>query len=316
MFLYKTFNPFEMTSTLIIKVGAAGDVVRSTVLFHAIEGDIYWITAQDNMGLFPDNVPALKGLASVEQVPGYFFEIEFDEIINLEENLETAQLAARFKTKRRTGIYLQDGQLVYSPESAGWYDLSLVSIYGEKVANELKYANTKSYQEHLYNMVGKRFAGERYLIYAGSTQQRNIKSVRVGIERRSGNTWPNKQWGGYDELAGMLTEKGYEVVFFKNMPTLREYMDDIRQCQLFISGDTLGMHVALGYEIPAIAIFNCTSPQEIYSYGLLRKVVSSLLREVYYQTGCRQDVIDSVKVEDILEKVEEWEYSLSGIEKH
>ncbi len=296
-----------MATTLIIKTGAAGDVVRSTVLLHALKGDVYWITAKHNMPLFPDSLPLLKELASIDQVPPHFFELEFDEIINLEEDVSTAQLAQRFKAVKRTGIYIHEGKLLYSPGSAPWYDTSLVSVYGKERANELKYANTKSYQEHLYEMIGKEFRGENYLLYGNETRAEPTRPVKIGIEKRAGGVWPNKQWWGYDQLGEILEKRGYEIFFFHERASLREYLQDIKQCELFISGDTLGMHVALGYNIPTIAIFNCTSPQEIYSYGLLSKVISPLLHEVYYQTGFRSEVVNSVRIEEVLNKVEEWE---------
>jgi heptosyltransferase II len=55
----------------------------------------------------------------------------------------------------------------------------------------------------------------------------------------------------------------------------------------------------MAYHIPSIAIFNCTSPAEIYDYGTLKKVVSPLLHQAFYKTHFSQAVIDSITVEEV-----------------
>ena len=38
---------------LIIKLGALGDVLRTTPLLHILQGDIYWITKKEAIPLLP-----------------------------------------------------------------------------------------------------------------------------------------------------------------------------------------------------------------------------------------------------------------------
>jgi heptosyltransferase-2 len=155
-------------------------------------------------------------------------------------------------------------------------------------------------------MVGKEFAGEPYLIHGQTASQPVNSTPVIGIERRAGKEWPNKRWGGYPQLIKTLEQLGYNLFLFEGRPELQDYMSDVRHCDLIISGDTLCMHLALAYEIPAIAIFNCTSPQEIYSYNLLRKIVSPLLKEYYYKPGENQEVINSVSIDTVMEQVHDW----------
>ncbi len=42
------------------------------------------------------------------------------------------------------------------------------------------------------------------------------------------------------------------------------------------------MHLALAAGVQCVTIFNCTSPWEIYDYGLMTKLVSPLLGEHFY----------------------------------
>ncbi|MEI9910173.1 MAG: hypothetical protein WDO71_11120 [Bacteroidota bacterium] len=53
-----------MENILIIKTGAAGDVVRTTSLLNVLSGNIYWVTSEGNKWLLPDYMPNLVNLQS------------------------------------------------------------------------------------------------------------------------------------------------------------------------------------------------------------------------------------------------------------
>ena len=55
-----------MENTLIIKTGAAGDVVRTTSLLNVITGNIYWVTGNANKSLFPEGIQELNVLSLEE----------------------------------------------------------------------------------------------------------------------------------------------------------------------------------------------------------------------------------------------------------
>jgi heptosyltransferase-2 len=76
-------------------------------------------------------------------------------------------------------------------------------------------------------------------------------------------------------------------------------MRDIARCNYIISGDTLAMHIALAYKKNCTAIFNCTSPQEIYDYGLLKKMVSPLLPKYFYKTSFDEAAIECITVAEV-----------------
>jgi heptosyltransferase-2 len=290
-----------VNNILIIKTNATGDVLRTSVLLHVLKGNVYWITAAYNIPLFPDDVPQLS-LISLERIPSELLAKDFDLVINLEEDIELARQISNTNAKKTVGVFYNDGKLDYSSDSAEWFDMSLVSKFPPSFADDLKKKNLSSYQEIIYRMLGKNFKDERYIAY----QKNNFKKGRflIGIEKRAGNVWPNKNWYGYDELIKELHLHGYETRVFKERHELRNYMDDINECSVIICGDTLAMHVALAYNIPCISIFNCTSPSEIYDYGILRKVVSSHLEQCFYKKECLDEVIRSIPVTSVLNELE------------
>lgn len=286
-----------MQNVLIIKTGAAGDVVRTTVLLHFLKGRVYWITRRNNIPIFPDELRQLI-LIPVENIPDELSQIDFDLIINLEESLSLAQMAARLKTKERIGVYWHNDMLKYSEGAARWFDMSLISRFGKARADELKRQNQCTYQQMIVELTGFHFTNEPYLIHGNAATA--TMQPRVGLETRAGERWPNKGWFGFDELEKRFRAAGLEVVNFTQRTSLREYFHDISQCSLIISGDTLAMHVALANKIKCVAIFNCTSPYEIHDYGLLKKVVSPKLQEYFYDTTKIPEAMAAVSVDEVL----------------
>ena len=285
-----------MENILIIKTGAAGDVVRTTSLLNVLEGNIYWVTTPGNKLLLPDDMPHLT-LLTIEEAFASVKTISFDSVISLEEDTECARLASEVKTDELTGVYLRDGKVRYTDSASAWFDMSMVSKFGREKANKLKAANVLTYQDCIFSMIGKKFTGEPYRIY----KDKSIKpsSKLVGIEKRTGDRWPDKQWWGYDELIKKLEGKDIPVNVFAQRSNIRDYLKDIDGCSHVISGDSLAMHIAMAYQKSCTAIFNCTSPQEIYDYGVLKKAVSPLLDKYFYSSGYDKEVIESIPVEDV-----------------
>src|SRR5262245_53974241 len=117
---------------LIAKLGATGDVVRTTSLLRRFSGNVTWITAAKN-------IPLLEG---VQEIGATLRTIDweqrsilkgasFDLVVNLEDDTETSSLLASLRTTRVFGAYSNaDGRMVYSEDSSKWFDLSLISVHG------------------------------------------------------------------------------------------------------------------------------------------------------------------------------------------
>jgi heptosyltransferase-2 len=286
----------NMKKTLLIKTGAAGDVVRTTALLNVLEGPVTWVIDNRYAALLPAGHPALARIIALEDADILKNE-SFDLVLSLEEDPACTQLAATVPAGKLIGVYATETGITYTDEVAGWFDMSLVSKLGRTAANEAKAANTHTFQHWLFQMLSLPFKGEPYRIY-------HNKAIRpqkglIGIETRCGNRWPNKAWGGYQALAAQLTSEGYTCLILSQQKQLRDYLDDIARCSFLISGDTLAMHVAMAYEIPVLAIFNCTSPVEIHDYHLLKKVISPLLKQAFYGRDYSPAVVNSVSVEEV-----------------
>lgn len=285
-----------MKNILIIKTGAAGDVVRTTSLLNALEGNIYWVTSPGNKWLLPDDMPNLVAL-TVQEAFHSLKDVLFELVVSLEEDDECARLAGAMQSHELTGVYPGRGKADYTDNAASWFDMSMISRFGKDKADKLKAANGLTYQDCIFRMVGKKFNGEPYRIYTGKDIQSQYRLI--GIEKRTGQRWPDKQWWGYDALVRELEAKDNPVKVFAQRNNIRDYLDDIAACSHIVSGDSLAMHIGMAYRKTGTAIFNCTSPQEIYDYGLLKKVVSPLLHKYFYSSRYDKEVIESIPLEDV-----------------
>lgn len=282
---------------LIIKLGAAGDVVRTTSLLHLFTNDeVDWITSFENAILINDN-PLISRLI----IDSDFLTIKHDEydlIINLEDNEKAAQIVSFLKTKELFGCYLdKNNKLTYTENSSAWFDMSLISKYGKEKADELKFSNDLSFQEIIYNGFGYKFRGEKYILPNSPVSD---LTGDIAVAPKAGSRWPMKNWAYYEELIRILIERGWSVNILPQRPSLLMHLADIKNHKLLISGDSLPMHLALGANINCVTFFLCTSPSEIYDYGIQKKLISPYLKEFFYQQDYNEKAVKAITLKETL----------------
>jgi heptosyltransferase-2 len=284
---------------LIVKLGATGDVVRTTPLLRRLEGHITWLTAGKNAILLEGLIDDLRCFSWEERelVQG----IEYDLIINLEDTLDVSLYLKKLKCKQWFGAYA-DGENVlrYTDNSRRWFDLSLISSYGRRQADRLKFLNRHAYHELLFGALGFRFAGETYLL---PEPVETTLSGDVAIAGEAGPIWPMKKWAYYNELKQELEARGLTVNLLPERSSLLEHLADVRNHRCVVGGDSLPMHFALGTATRCVTLFTCTSPWEIHDYGLLKKIVSPLLEEFFYKRGYDSRATTAISVAEVLSAV-------------
>jgi len=284
-----------LKQVLIIKLGALGDVIRTTPLLRVLDGEITWVTSTLALPLLRKS-PFIRKLLAVDE-PGFLLERKYDLVINLEDDISSAKLASAVAKGTIVGPYLNGAAVTYEGSSSEWFDMSLSSRYGRKQADALKMRNRKTYQEMIFSALGMTFRGEDPVLNL-PLQKAPVPGL-IGIEERAGGVWPNKRWNRYVELAGRLEACGYRTKFFKQRESVIDYADDINECEFVICGDTLAMHVALALGKRVVALFTCTSPYEIYGYGRLGKVVSPLLDRYFYQREYSPEPANAIATADV-----------------
>jgi heptosyltransferase-2 len=282
---------------LIIKLGALGDVIRTTPLLRVLEGEITWVTSAAALP-FLRNAPQIAKLVVAED-PSFRVERKYGLVINLEDDRPSAELASVAATDRIVGPYLRGNEIAYEGLAVEWFDMSLSSRYGRATADRLKLRNRKTYQELIFAAVGKTYCGEEPVL--SLPLRKTPTPGLVGIETRAGGVWPTKQWRRYEEIAERLEELGHGVKFFQQRASVVDYADDINECDFVICGDTLAMHLGLALGKRVVALFTCTSPWEIHGYGRLAKVVSPVLERFFYQRQYSAEPGDAISVAAVME---------------
>jgi lipopolysaccharide heptosyltransferase II len=270
---------------LIAKLGATGDVVRTTPLLRRLSGNITWLTAVKNTVLLAGLRNNLRCCSWEER--GSVLDTHFDLVINLEDTLEVAQFLKGVPCNETFGACLDsNGALQYTENSSRWFDLSLISSYGREEADRRKLLNRRTYQDMIFQGLGFQFASERYLL---PEPMETGLTGDVAIAPEAGIVWPMKNWAYYNELKQQLEDLGLVVNVLPVRSSLLEHLADVRNHRCLVGGDSLPMHLALGTGRRCVSLFNCTSPWEIHDYGIQQKIVSPLLEEFFYKRGydCR-----------------------------
>jgi heptosyltransferase-2 len=286
-------------NVLIAKLGATGDVVRTTPLLRRLDGHIAWLTEAKNAVLvenLADNLCCFSW-ENRHLIP----DIKYDLIVNLEDSLEVGSYLKKFQPTQLFGAYVDSqNNLRYTHDSRDWFDLSLISTYGREQADKLKLQNRRTYQELIFGGLGFRFDGEPYLLPAGAETG---LSGDVAIAADAGPIWPMKKWAYYNELKQRLESQGLIVNVLPKRSSLLEHLYDIGNHECLVSGDSLPMHFALGTGARCVTLFNCTSPWEIHDYGIQQKIISPLLEEFFYKREYDNRATTAITVDEVLPAV-------------
>jgi ADP-heptose:LPS heptosyltransferase len=284
---------------LIAKLGATGDVVRTTPLLRRLNGQMAWLTEAKNTVLLTGLKDNLRCFSWEDRqlIP----DIKYDLIINLEDTLEVASYLKTLQATQIFGAYVDsENRLRYTDDSRGWFDLSLISSYGKEQADKLKYRNRRTYQELIFEGLGFRFDGEPYLL-PGPIETGLSSDVAIAAD--AGEVWPMKKWTYYRELKERLENQGLTVNVLPKRSSLLEHLSDVENHRCLVGGDSLPMHFALGIGTRCVSLFTCTSPWEIYHYWVQTKIISPLLEEFFYKRGYDERATTAISVDEVFDAV-------------
>tara|TARA_Y100001936_G_scaffold31661_1_gene29713 strand:+ start:17888 stop:18892 length:1005 start_codon:yes stop_codon:yes gene_type:complete len=312
-----------LKSLTLIKIGALGDVVRTSYLVNALKNKynyiITWITEKSAEELLKYNPNIDRILYLDSDLPK-----ETDILICLEDKYEYVKLGNQIKSKRTIGSYIDDNNLIkYSDDSRDWFDMSLISKQGISMANDLKKKNTKSFNQifskilhvQISDIKPELFYNEKYYPQSSECEE---KKIVLGLNLFAGNRWPSKELhmddskkliesildylddNKIDYILSLFCdnsshEKAKNIVGDKRLNIINtnadilDFSGHIRKCDLFVTTDSLGMHLAIANKTRHIAFFNPTSAVEIDNYNHGVKVISESLDYCSYKPDAAYD---------------------------
>lgn len=329
---------------LIVKLDAAGDVLRTTCILHGLHErypgcEITWITRKSAMPMFDHNPLVHRVLAyeSTEAVLHAMVET-FDVLISPDAARESAVLASAAKadTKIGFGLDARGDVFAFNPEAEAWLEMGAF--------DQRKKENTRSYQDIMLGICGLRTT-KKDIVLTLSDEERafaedfaakhrlDCAKPVIGLNTGASGRWQYKQWTleGFEGLIRALIEGTDATILLYGGPleqernerlrtlhpsrvidtgtsnTLREFFALVTLSDIFVTGDTLALHVATALGRKVVAYFGPTSAAEIDSYDdRIVKVQSDLDCLVCYKPRCdfEPNCMNSIAVETMVRAVE------------
>lgn len=301
---YKPCKPHKMTGVicgtckerkpanfrvLIIKLGAAGEVIRNTPLLHKIkalhpDAEITWLTD------FPDFIPR----SYVNRVINYDWKSvqallaeRFDLLLSLDKEHHACALANRIEAGKKKGFLLdKNGKIVPADRDAErkW----LTGVF-----DDLMKANTKHYVEEIFEICGWQWSGEKYIledyVVPALSFQKGFKPL-IGLNTGAGSIWPTRIWPekSWLDLIAKLQEREYQVLllggpdeheknlrlasmsgaYYEGQKTFKEFIGLMSPCDIVVTAVTMALHIAIALEKKIILLNNIFNRHEFYLYGL------------------------------------------------
>lgn len=316
------YEPVE-SKILIIKLGAIGDVIRTTPLLEKLKSEypkaaIWWLT------LTPEILPAsvdrkLKfDLANIIHIEN----VEFDLLINLDKDPEACALAQRISAKKKYGFTLINGVPAPSDERARAKFLT-------GLFDDVSQANTKSYPEEIFEICGYRFNGEKYQINRDgldSSWDLPKDKIKVGLNTGCGARWKSRLWPEeyWVELATRLQAADYEVIllggpdedeknrriqqasgtlYFGHFP-LKKFIGLMNQCDLVVTAVSMAMHITIALGKKLVLFNNIFNKSEFELYGL-GKILEPPECHCYFVAECERNCMKDIKTDTVYKTVAE-----------
>ena len=327
---------------LIIKVGALGDVIRTSFIAQALKDkyykfnpEIYWVTSNVAKALFVNN-PYVDKIVTGDK-RDFLRKIKFDLIINLEEDLENCQFTTDFPGAKKIGFLYKNGKYFPSKTAKEWFDMSL---RGKKPQNDiLKSNNKKPHRQLIGELVGvnwKKYEpflrlneGQREIV-GDFLRRYNLSrnDLIIGMNLGSSDRWPKALpvkktaklidkiykkykakillFGGPGELdrnREILKIAKSQIIDTGCGNDLLEFPALLSVCNIVLSSDSMGLHASLALKRKTIALIGPTLPNEIETYDIGGKIIAKSKDVGTLKT--KSDAMDKIDLDEVVDKIDE-----------
>ncbi|MEA1929205.1 MAG: glycosyltransferase family 9 protein [Candidatus Auribacterota bacterium] len=334
------YSPFSR-KILIIKLDAAGDVLRTTSILSGLkerypESYLTWITRRASLPLFINN-DYVDRVLPLEPEGLLCSQVEtFDLSINLDTSPVSSTIHYLVNSEKKIGFTLDSRGMVdiCNSEAEKWLRMSIF--------DDEKKANQESSQAIMAEIVGNPLPPGEIVLNLGPEEIAAADSfartagldrsrLTIGFNTGGGRRWKHKKWTRENTLAlaqrcaeeldaqlllyggpeeeernAWLVEKGGGVFIDTGCNNdLRIFFARLNLCDLLVTSDTLALHAAVGLKKKVVALFGPTSAPEIELYGRGEKVVSPVPCQCCYLPDCdvSPDCMESITPDMVFESI-------------
>jgi heptosyltransferase-2 len=333
--------PQQPVKILIIKLGAMGDVLRTTFMLEGLKelypsSIISWIVNEGNAAVLENNPFINSIIIKDEKTNEFLTQNFFDVAINLDLSPESLAFAKLAATGKIIGYSLNDKReiLPSNDYALQWLQMSAY--------DELKQSNKFTYQNRMAKIAG--LPKDDYDIIVPLAKESVAKAESfikklainrdkkiLGINPGAGKRWPLKKWrtDGFIETAKYFAAKGHPVLLLGGREdeeeinyileqkienvyssgtdnSIPDFFALINLCGAVLCGDTMAMHAAAGLGKKVTVLFGPTSAAEIELYGRGIKIQPQMPCICCYRQFCDKKIncMDNISNEEVIKAVE------------
>ncbi len=299
---------------LIIKLGAMGDVIRSTPLVVKFRKEypdchITWVTHTPEL-LSKDHINDIFGLNSKSIM--VLLNTSFDLAVNLDKDKEACILLANIQASVKLGFTWNMNHIEAIGNPAK--EKILTGMF-----DQYSMQTKKSYQQEMFEICGFRFSNESYLINLNQDLFNKWKCLKlksnskriVGLNTGCGKRWHTRLWPSehWTELIKLLWENNmYPILlggpdeheqnkdialcsgtYYPGPFSLEEFVSIIANCDAIVTCVSMVMHVAIALQKPLILFNNIFNRNEFELYGRGTILEPENGCDCYYGNICTRD---------------------------
>lgn len=330
---------------LIVHLEALGAVLRSTSLLKAIRREsprahVTWVTKAPAHHLLMNN-PEIERVLTISSEDLLKLScLEFDVAYVVDKSLAATGVLKSTKVGEVRG-FRADSTGVVVPANPEAFELWEIGLSDQKKFFE----NKKSEQQLVHESLGlKNYDRDEYIVNltreekALSLERRQRWSVGshpiIGLNTGCSPTLPNKKLSveNHRELIARIKKSNLKnspivllggpedsdrnraiaeglgnIIFSPTMQGLRDGLVSVDACDMVVTGDSLGMHMAIGLKKWVVAWFGPTCEQEIDLYGRGAKILTKAGCSPCWKRDCTQTRMcyDQVDLNEVLAALNE-----------
>ena len=321
----------KKTKVLFIKLGAIGDVIRTTPLlekFRSKYGDCHFTWVTHTPQVTPKNDVDLIFQWNESSV-SYISKQSFDIAINLDKDKEACILLSLVDAKKKFGFIWQNGHINTATEKAE--HKLLTGLF-----DHLSKKNTKNYLEEIFEICHFDFNLEEYKINLNqelsdqwNKKLKNLSKGKkiIGLNTGCGSRWktrlwPPKNWislineleklgffcllmGGPDEDEMNRHYQSETNATYLGIFSLEEFIAISSNTDIIVTPVSMMMHIALALKKQLLIFNNIFNVHEfeLYGRGIIIEPTSGC--DCYFGNSCSREksCMKDISVKDVLSNI-------------
>lgn len=306
---------------LIIKLGAIGDVIRSTPILRKIkevykDSFITWLTYSPEV-LSKNWVNRILNV-SIENIE-LIKQIDFDWLIVLDKDPIAIALSNQINAKKKSGFTIDEFGRAKPISSKAAEHKWLTGIF-----DDLSRQNSKHYVQEMFEILGFKFQNEEYILDVTESTKWDLDHSKkiVGLNTGCGGRWSSRLWleEYWIELSRNLLENGFEILllggeqeheknlmlsqksgakYFGHYP-LKKFIALVNECDIVVTAVTMAMHISMGLKKKVIIFNSIFNKNEFYLYGRGELVEPDPKCDCYYTPICPHESMKNIKPEKVI----------------